>query len=182
VIAVSQPSLRELSVDDLAARAQRGDQACFDELVTRLRPPLARFLGRRLGRPADADDAVQETFLRAYHSLDRYDPERRFATWLFAIGKNVAASQRDAARRRSERERQDAPGDEVAGPQARAEAAALWQTAARVLGAEAYQAMWLRYAQDLSVGEIARELGRSVVATKVMLFRARKKLLEEEIR
>lgn len=184
MLAVSEIPLHELSDDDLAARAQRGDQACFDELVTRLRPSLARFLGRRLDRAADADDAVQETFLRAFDSLDRYDPQRRFATWLFAIGKNVAASQRDATRRRTTREQAqaEAPAELAAAPDARAEAIELWQTAARVLGDEAYRAMWLRYAQDLSVREIARELGRTVVATKVMLFRARKKLLEEDAR
>jgi DNA-directed RNA polymerase specialized sigma24 family protein len=49
-----------------------------------------------------------------------------------------------------------------------------------VLGDDSYRALWLRYSQELSVGEVARELGRSVVATKVMLFRARRKLLQEE--
>ncbi|MGE3454356.1 MAG: RNA polymerase sigma factor, partial [Kofleriaceae bacterium] len=65
MIAVAGSSLHDLSVEDLAARAQRGDQASFEELVTRLRMPLTRFLGRQLDRASDADDAVQETFLRA---------------------------------------------------------------------------------------------------------------------
>ncbi|MGE0550371.1 MAG: RNA polymerase sigma factor [Kofleriaceae bacterium] len=174
-------SLHDLSVEDLAARAQRGDQASFEELVTRLRMPLTRFLGRQLDRASDADDAVQETFLRAYRSLDRYDPDRRFETWLFAIGKNVAATHRDAGRRRTEREHRGAPIDTIAAP-VPATAAALWQTAEQILGPESYRAMWLRYAQELSIREVASELGRSVVATKVMLFRARRKLLEEDIR
>jgi len=181
---MSQSPLYELSDDELAARAQRGDAGCFEELVARLQGPLARFLGRRLDRVSDVDDAVQETFLRAYHSLHQYNSDRRFTTWLFAIGKNVAASQRDSARRRTMREESQTavPAEVVSGPEARAEAIALWQTAARVLGDDAYRAMWLRYAQDLSVREVARELGRSVVATKVMLFRARNKLLEENPR
>jgi RNA polymerase sigma-70 factor, ECF subfamily len=176
--------LAELSVDALAARAREGDEACFHELVARLRRPLTAFLARRLPRQADADDAAQETFLRAYRHIDRYDPGRRFATWLFAIGKNVAATHRAADQRRAEIEREGAPvasvGDERA-PQAavRAEADEVWRSARRVLGDDAYRALWLRYAQELSVVEIAHEMGRSVVATKVMLFRARKKLLQE---
>ena len=171
----------ELSVDDLAARAQRGDEACFQELVSRLRAPLTAFLARRLTRPDDADDVVQETFLRAYRFIDRYDPERRFSTWLFAIGKNVAANHRSAARRRADVERSGAAETEAvaAAEPTAAEADEVWQAARRVLGDDSYRALWLRYAQDMSVGEIARELGRSVVATKVMLFRARKKLLQE---
>jgi RNA polymerase sigma-70 factor, ECF subfamily len=170
----------ELGVDDLASRARSGDEDCFRELVARLRAPLTAFLARRLPRAADADDAVQETFLRAYRSLDRYDPARRFSTWLFAIGKNVAANQRAAERRRSDLERRGAaPEAVIAPPELAAEADEIWRAARRALGDDAYRALWLRYSQDLSVAEIARELGRSTVAVKVMLFRARKKLLQE---
>lgn len=173
--------LADLSVDDLAARAKSGDEACFQELVSRLRAPLAAFLARRLNRPDDADDVVQETFMRAYRYIDRYDPSRRFSTWLFAIGKNVAASHRAADRRRVDVEKQSAPAEVLAAPAASvdAEADEVWRAARRVLSGESYRALWLRYAGDLSVVEVARELGRSVVATKVMLFRARKKLLQE---
>ena len=177
--------LADLSVDDLARAARDGDEACFKELVSRLRGPLTSFLARRLPRAADADDAVQETFLRAYRHIDRYDPTRRFSTWLYAIGKNVAANHRDAERRRADYEHRGAT-DAATAPVAvvhqelAAEADEVWRDARRVLGDDAYRALWLRYSQDLSVGEVARELGRSVVATKVMLFRARKKLLQEE--
>lgn len=179
-------ALADLSVEDLASRAQGGDQACFDELARRLRAPLAAFLTRRLPSAADADDAVQETLLRAYRHLDRYDPSRRFSTWLFAIGKNVASNHRAAQRRRADLERRGsadaaittAPAvaiDAVSGPSDE-----IWRTAERILGAEAYRALWLRYADEMSVRDVARALSRTVVSTKVMLFRARKKLLQEE--
>jgi RNA polymerase sigma factor (sigma-70 family) len=175
--------LADLSVDDLAARAQGGDEACFQELVARLRDPLTAFLARRLDRRADADDAAQETFLRAYRHIDRYDPARRFSTWLYAIGKNVAADHRAADRRRSDLERRSAPSEvsaEAPAPAVQTDADEVWRAARRVLSEDAYRALWLRYAGDLSIVEIARELGRSVVSVKVMLFRARKKLLQEE--
>jgi RNA polymerase sigma-70 factor (ECF subfamily) len=176
--------LADLSVDDLAGRARHGDEASFQELVSRLRGPLTSFLARRLPRAADADDAVQETFLRAYRHIDRYDPTRRFATWLYAIGKNVAANHRDAERRRADYEHRGATdaatSDAVVHPARAAVGAVVGRAARRVLGDDSYRALWLRYSQELSVGEVARELGRSVVATKVMLFRARRKLLQEE--
>ncbi len=178
--------LAELSVDDLAARARCGDEACFQELVARLRAPLTAFLARRLPVPDDADDVVQETFLRAYRHIDRYDPERRFATWLFSIGKNLASNHRAADRRRADVEERSATtrganGAAVSLPRAHllAEADEVWQAARRLLGEDAYSALWLRYTRELSVKEIAQELGRSKVAVKVMLFRARRKLLQE---
>ena len=179
----SQPD-REVDLDDLAVRAKEGDSASFDELVARLRGPLVAFLSRRLSDQADADDVAQETFLRAYRHIDSYDPQRRFATWLFAIGKNVAASHRAADLRRGEVVR--ASGEEAAvlgtDPAAAAEeeGGETWSRARRLLSDDQYRALWLRYARDLSIREIARELGRSSVATKVMLFRARKKLLDSQ--
>lgn len=163
------------SLEELAVRARGGEADCFDELARRLREPLTRFIRRRLDGGVDAEDVVQETLLRAYRGLDGYDPSRRFTTWLYAIGKNVAADHRDLARRRQERERQAPIAAEAL---AAADVPDVWRAARRALGDDAYRALWLRYGQDLSVAEVAREIGRSVVATKVMLFRARRKLIE----
>jgi len=60
---------------DLARRARRGDAAAFDELVRRFQRPLFRFCWR-LVRSADAEDLVQETFVRAFVHFERFDPER----------------------------------------------------------------------------------------------------------
>lgn len=82
-------------VDDLAARARGGDRRAFEALARRLvRPALAaawEFVPTR----EDAEDVVQETFVRLWRSLDRYDPRRPFAPWFFTILRNVA---RNAAR------------------------------------------------------------------------------------
>src|ERR1044071_7061157 len=94
-----------VSVEELAVRARDGSRVSFDELVIRLRPRLVAFLARRLADAADAEDVAQETFVRAYDHLDRYDPSRPFATWLFAIGKNIAANHAIAQSRRDARER-----------------------------------------------------------------------------
>ena len=165
----------ELSAEELAARARGGSRASFDELVVRYRPRLVAFLARRLPSAADAEDVAQEAFLRAYDHLASYDPARPFATWLFTIAKNVAANHATA------RVRRDARHERAAGRTAdnAADASDVWRRAAAVLSPDAYHALWLRYVHDLNVREIAAELHRSSIAVKVMLFRARRRLLQE---
>jgi RNA polymerase sigma-70 factor (ECF subfamily) len=167
----------EISAEELAVRARDGSRVSFDELVVRYRPRLVAFLAHRLADAAEAEDVAQETFVRVYDHLDRYDPARPFSTWLFAIGKNVAANHAVARTRRDAHELDSRPIDGAAD-----DASApgdLWQRAAAILRPDAYRMLWLRYAQGLTVGEIASELGRSSVAIKVMLFRARRRLLQE---
>lgn len=166
------------SAEELAARARSGHRASFDELVVRLRPRLVAFLARRLTNAEDAEDVAQETFLRAYDHLDRYDPSHSFATWLFSIGKNVAANHAISRSRRAAHELAHAahtgsPSEPVAA------SSDVWERAAKILRPDAYRMLWLLYAQGLSVHEIATEFDRSVVAIKVMLFRARRRLLQE---
>lgn len=175
----SDPSDAAISVEELAARARAGSRVAFDELVVRLRPRLVAFLVRRLADAADAEDVAQETFLRAFDHLDRYDPARPFATWLFTIGKNVAANHAVARSRRAAHEHANATPEAAPVAEPRAAADEIWERAAKVLGPDAYRMLWLRYAQGLSVREIASELHRSAVAIKVMLFRARRRLLQE---
>jgi RNA polymerase sigma-70 factor, ECF subfamily len=167
----------EISAEELAVRARDGSRGSFDELVVRYRPRLVAFLARRLADAADAEDVAQETFVRVYDHLDRYDPTRPFSTWLFAIGKNVAANHAIARTRRDAHEQDSRPIDGA--PDDASAAGDLWQRAAAVLRPDTYRILWLCYAQGLTVGEIATELGRSSVAIKVMLFRARRRLLQE---
>jgi len=170
----------EPAAAQLAARAKAGDRGAFDELVVRHRPRLVAFLARRLADRADAEDVAQETFLRAFDRLAGYDPGRPFATWLFAIGKHVAANHAVARARREARDRGSVAEPAAVGAAAEAGGGReVWQRAAAVLSRDAYRALWLRYAQGLTVREIAGELRRSSVAIKVMLFRARRRLLQE---
>jgi RNA polymerase sigma-70 factor (ECF subfamily) len=165
------------SAEELAVRARDGSRGSFDELVVRYRPRLVAFLARRLADAADAEDVAQETFLRAYDHLDGYDPARPFSTWLFAIGKNVAANHALARTRRHAHEQDSRPLEGTV--DGAAGGSDLWRRAAAILGPDTYRMLWLCYAQGLTVREIATELGRSSVAVKVMLFRARRRLLQE---
>jgi RNA polymerase sigma-70 factor (ECF subfamily) len=164
------------SSEELAVRARAGSRGSFDELVVRHRPRLVAFLTRRVANSAEVEDLAQETFLRAFDHLDRYDPSRPFLTWLFAIGKNVAINHGVAQSRREARHER---GGAMEIAVEAGEAGDLWPRAAAVLSPAAYQILWLRYAKGLTVREIATQLARSSVAIKVTLFRARRRLLQE---
>ena len=78
----SGPTAKAPSDEELARCAQEGCTASFEELVRRFQVPLLHFL-RRWTTTEEAEDLVQDTFLRAYRNLHRYRPTARLATWLF---------------------------------------------------------------------------------------------------
>lgn len=71
-------------------RAQQGDPAAFEELITLHAAPILRLLGRMLGNSADAEEVAQETFLKAWRGLPGFRLEARFSTWLYRIAVNEA--------------------------------------------------------------------------------------------
>lgn len=71
-------------------RAQQGDPAAFEELITLHAAPILRMLGRMLGNSADAEEVAQETFLKAWRGLPGFRLEARFSTWLYRIAVNEA--------------------------------------------------------------------------------------------
>ncbi len=171
-------STAEQSIDELARRARDGDTESLEALAARIREPLRAFLVPRLPSPEDAEDVAQETLVRAFSRLEQYDPGRSFKTWLFTIGKRLAVNRIVSEERRDAREAQaDEPAYQPAATND--SDSDIWARAKQVLSDESYRAVWLRYHEDASVKDVARELGRTVVSTKVMLFRARKRLMQE---
>jgi RNA polymerase sigma-70 factor (ECF subfamily) len=82
------------------AQALSGDARGFDSLMRRYHGPLRRLLRAMLHNDSDAEDILQETFLRSYRFLHRFDPERPFGPWLMRIGANLA---RNCLKRRATR-------------------------------------------------------------------------------
>jgi RNA polymerase sigma-70 factor (ECF subfamily) len=142
-----------------------------------VREPLRAFLAKRVPQDVDADDVVQETLMRAFRNLDSYDPGRPFTTWLFTIGKRLAVNHVLADKRRTTLEPASVSSGDTT--QVEFEPSDVWVRAKALLNDEAYYALWLRYAQDASIKEVAAELGRTQVSTKVLLYRCRKRLLLE---
>jgi len=74
----------------LIERARQGDPDAFDLLVQEYAPRVHAVAYQMTGSAEDARDIAQEVFLRLYRALDRYDPERSFATWLYRVTVNLA--------------------------------------------------------------------------------------------
>lgn len=97
------------------AQALAGDDRAFGELLRRHHAPLMRLLVHILRNPQDAEDVLQETALRAYRFLHRFDPSRPFGPWLMRIGVNLARNRLKQRARRHEislDEPRDGEGDE----------------------------------------------------------------------
>jgi len=168
------------SDEELACQAQRGCTSSFDRLLRRFQGPLLQFLRHR-GAGSDAEDLLQETFLRVYQNLHRYSRQWPFSSWLFTIARRISINHHRAARRTKSDQGVEFLAA-VAPEPWRAMAAAedrqsLWSLAARTLSEVQTTTLWLYYVEELPVHEIARVLGRSPGSVKVLLFRARRKLL-----
>jgi RNA polymerase sigma-70 factor, ECF subfamily len=163
------------SDEKLVSLALAGSDSAFGELVERYQGRLLRFLVARSSCREDAEDALQDAFVNAFRYLESFDRRWRFSTWLYRIAGRTAT--RVAARRR---DTGDAGRDHAADPLEACIAASrrenLWLTAKRQLSAEAFDAMWLRYAEDMPVSEVARAMARPETWTKVVLLRARRRL------
>ena len=94
----------------LVNRAKLGDIAAFEAIVERYYPRCVRFAGQMLRDPADVDDVVQETFVRLYRALPRYEERQRFDAWIFRILGNCCRSANTVRRRH---DRHDVSDDDV---------------------------------------------------------------------
>ncbi|MEN8183545.1 MAG: sigma-70 family RNA polymerase sigma factor [Myxococcota bacterium] len=172
------------SDEALMQRVQRGDEAAFEALFHRYRSRLYGFLLRRVGE-APADDLFQETWLRVVRYRDRFDPRRRFSTWLFQIANNLA---RDLGRRSAVRSR--ARGElilqaERGEPDARRVGESLDQrldVRRRVdsLPERLREVLLLRYYHQMAERDIARIVGIPPGTVKSRLHTAIRRLREEE--
>jgi RNA polymerase sigma factor (sigma-70 family) len=79
----------ETSDLQLIERLQRGDEAAFDELLSRYKRPVINFCYRLLGDAGDADDVAQEVFVRVYQHICEYRPSAKFSTWLFTLARHA---------------------------------------------------------------------------------------------
>ena len=155
-------------------RVLDGDTAAFTTLVDRHAAACTRFATRMLGNREDAEDATQETFLRAYRSLARYEERQAFRTWLFQILINRC---RTAAVRRERRHRMFLVDDDaVASASVRpaAEASDLRAELQRVVDAldpDQREAFLLKHVEQLSYDEMAAATGVGVSALKMRVKR-----------
>jgi RNA polymerase sigma-70 factor (ECF subfamily) len=159
----------------LVAQVLGGNVEAYARLVARYRDRLARYATRMLGNREDAEEVVQDTFVRAYRSLQRCDDPERFGSWLFTILVNRC---RTAGARQSRRARTivadearvlDASEDHPAERSAWREEI---ERALDRLDADQREAFLLKHVEDLSYEEMAEVTGAGVSALKMRVKRA----------
>ncbi len=165
-----------------------GDKEAYGALVIRHSQSLFRVAFRITGNEADADDVVQEAFLRGYRKLEGFESRANFGTWIYRIAVHCALD-RVKRRRGDEVSRvgdsndpeqdQLQVADQAAGPDRlllSGEIGSLQQAALRSLTATERTAFVLRHMEDCSTAEIAAALGVDSNAAKQAVFRAVQKL------
>ena len=173
--------MNDPAVDAADMRAlQDGDATALDRLMLRWQQPLRVYLMRHALSVDDALDLAQETFVRVYRHRDRFDPTRRFSTWLFQIALNLLRDQGRRARRRptSALETMDEPSTDHS-PQADAEEreiAAAVRDAITQLPAALREVVILFEYEHQSHQEIAHIVGATPKAVETRLRRARQQL------
>jgi RNA polymerase sigma-70 factor (ECF subfamily) len=174
------------------ARARAGDPDAFRSLVERHGRALFRLAYRMTGNEQDAEDVVQESFLKAYRNLGHFEERAQFSSWLHRVAANCAYDCLRARARRQEDALEPAPDAEkpgVADRLASAEPDAdrlVWSGEVRRrvraamgrLSAAERAAFTLRHMEGLSIDDICGALGLDESAAKQSVFRAVRKLRE----
>jgi RNA polymerase sigma-70 factor (ECF subfamily) len=168
-------------------QAQQGNDEAFTNLVETYQKPVYNLCYRMVGEPEEAEDAAQETFLRAYQNLHRYDPSRSFGTWILSIAAHYCI---DRLRKRKfamfsmDAENEDGSSFELPDPASpdpevesvKQEERDRLHLLLKDLDATDRAAVIMRYWYDFSEVEIASSLKLTVSAVKSRLHRSRRAL------
>ena len=173
----------------IVRKVLQGDVNAFEKLVTEYEKAVYAIAQRMTGNPEDAADMTQETFIKAYNSLQSFRGDSKFSVWLYRIASNVCL---DFLRSRSRKPTvslsvEDDEGeeteldiaDESQSPELLLERGLTRDAVRRGLNAlppDYRQILLLREIQGLSYEEIASALGIDLGTVKSRIFRARKKL------
>ena len=176
---------------DLMLRVKCGDRSAFTELVQKWRHPVIGFVYRTLPDPDESEDLAQATFVQLWKTADRYQPNARFASFLFTIARNLCLNEiRRRSRHPASSLDETAPDDESQALRLIEDARQLpanteivreelflkVEEALRDLPEKQRTALFLCREGELSYDEIAAVLGTSLQATKSLIHRAREVL------
>lgn len=182
--------MNRMEESDAAVVAQvlAGDRDAFRVVVERHSHSLFRLAFRMTGNEQDAEDVVQETFLRAYRRLDRFESRSSFSTWIYRIAVNCSLDY--SRKRRQEEESRVTPEPEAPDPvlslpstnpsadrlMMSAEVREKVEATMSTLSEKERAAFVLRHFEGLSIEEVARTMGLRANAAKNNIFRAVQKL------
>jgi RNA polymerase sigma-70 factor (ECF subfamily) len=168
---------------ELIEKSLSGDLDSWGKIVTRYKQAVFGVSLHILGRPADAEDAMKDAFIRAYQSLHTFDIERKFSTWLFTVTANICKN-------KLRREKFFSPlkhiskvvgGEDPARTAARDERHQMLRDSLQELDESYRMPMVLRFYQDMDYKEIAEVLQLPEGTVKTRLHRGKlelKRILE----
>jgi len=175
-------SINDVGVSDadLVRRVLAGDTDTYGALVARYRDRLGRYAVHMLGDREEAEEALQDAFVRGYRSLRRCNDPARFGPWLYGILVNRCRTAGARAQRRRQmfvRNEAALNGASLPAPLVdRAEFEDVVRLALARLTPECREAFLLKFVEDLEYEEIARLTGAGVSALKMRVKRAREQL------
>jgi RNA polymerase sigma-70 factor (ECF subfamily) len=168
----------------LVLSAANGDARAFEKLVQLYHRRVFSFVHQMTRQREDAEDITQQTFVKAFQHIERVDATRPIINWLFTIARRTALNHF-----RSVRKWEFVPAElasDEPSPARQLEQQEhtdnVWTRARRVLSQREFEVLWLRFAEEMSTKETARITGLTQIHVKVLVHRARQRLLKGEVR
>ena len=165
---------------EIVAKILKGDRQTYALLVEEYKRPIYNLAYRMTGNADDADDLTQETFIRAYKNLWRYDSSRKFFTWLYTLAFNLNKNhlRKNKKEKLSEElsalsltDNNPSPEDKMIEDQEINSCLLRLEDEPRAL-------LIMKYQQEFSFEEIAQITGKSLSAVKMRIYRGLEKLKE----
>ena len=171
---------------EIIGRVLGGDRSAFAGLVEKYQGPVFNLAYRMTGSREDADDLTQETFIRAYQNLHRFDRDKKFFTWLYTIGINLIRNHlKKNARNVSHLAVADSALEHQTSGEGRGESYVIsddrmlrLEKIIQQLPLDLREAVILKFMQDLTFEEVANVTGESVSAVKMRIYRGLEKIKE----
>lgn len=165
---------------ELVRKCQDGSSRAFEEIVRLHTKRVFNFLNHMTHHRQDAEDLTQQTFLKAYHNLKRFDTRRPLINWLLTIARRTAFNYFRSAKRWEALP--EALSCDKASPAESADTAdetdSLWARARRILSQREFEILWLRFGEELSTEETAQVARLTKTHVKILVFRARQHLMK----
>ncbi len=172
--------------NQIVERVLQGERGAFSALVDAYKEIIFNLAFRMTGSRHDADDLSQETFIMAYKNLRRFDPQKRFFTWIYTISLNVIRNHlkkqgREMTREKAERSSSETEIDQGAKAERdviQAEVIGRLEICLQKLPGDLREAVVFRFYQGLSFEEIAAISEASLSAVKMRVYRGLEQIKE----
>lgn len=165
----------------LVMMVRSGRRDAFDELDRRYRDRICRYLMRHVNALGHAEELAQQTLIRAFEMINQLRQGDRLGPWLYRIAYRLMIDDVRKNRRHAplENDLVDDVRSTVDDLIAEEEKFEIWQVARKTLSQDEFAAIELRYVENFNIAEIAKIMSRSQVSVRVLLHRARNRLLTQ---